>query len=194
MTNYGLLLFPDTEELDFVGPWEVFSASAMLSDAGDQVVSIAREPGAVRCAKGLTITAEFGFADHPRLDVLLVPGGKGTRTEVEHQELLDWIQRTAAGCTWITSVCTGSLLLHAAGPGRDAKLATHWGFEDEFEARGASVVRDARWVRDGQVVSSQGVSAGIDMSLWLIGQIVSPEHAREVQRYIQYEPDPPYQA
>ena len=117
MTTYGLLLFPGAEELDFVGPWEVFGASALLSDAGDQVVSIAEEPGAVRCAKGLEIVAQFGFSDHPPLDVLLVPGGRGTRTEVENAALLGWIRRTAASAEWTTSVCTGSLLLHAAGPG-----------------------------------------------------------------------------
>ncbi len=193
MTTYGLLLFPGTEELDFVGPWEVFCASSMVLDAGERVVTIAEKPGVVRCAKGLEIVAQHGFADHPALDVLLVPGGRGTRKEVENPALLDWIRRVATDCTWVTSVCTGSLLLHAAGPGRDARLATHWSFEDTLEARGARVVRDARWVHDGKIVSSQGVSAGIDMSLWLIGQIVSPEHAREVQRYIQYDPAPPYQ-
>ena len=198
MTTYGLLLFPGTEELDFVGPWEVFTGSSMVLETsgreGDTVVSIAEKPGPIRCAKGLEIVAQYEFSDHPDLDVLLVPGGQGTRREVDNPVLIDWVQRVAADCDWVTSVCTGSLLLHEAGPGRGARLATHWAFEDEFEARGAKVVRDARWVRDGKVVSSQGVSAGMDMALWLVGQIVSPQHARAVQRYIQYDPAPPYQA
>ena len=196
MTTYGLLLFPGTEELDFVGPWEVFTGSSMVLETSgahaDTVVTIAQEPGTVRCAKGLEVVAQYGFSDHPDLDVVLVPGGRGTRTEVKNPVLIDWLTRVAADCDWVTSVCTGSLLLHEAGPGRNARLATHWGFEDELEARGATVVRDARWVRDGNVVSSQGVSAGIDMALWLVGQIVSPQHARDVQRYIQYDPAPPY--
>ena len=198
MTTYGLLLFPDAEELDFVGPWEVFTASSMVLEmeggTADTVVTIAAEPGPVRCAKGLEVIAHHGFADHPDLDVVLVPGGMGTRAEVDNPQLIEWIARVAPDCDWVTSVCTGALLLHEAGPGRDARLATHWGFEDGLEARGATVVRDARWVRDGNVVSSQGVSAGIDMALWLIGQIVSPAHARAVQHYIQYDPAPPYQA
>ncbi len=198
MTTYGLLLFTGAEELDFVGPWEVFTGSSMVLKAAggqaDTVVTIAEAPGAIRCAKGLEVIAQYGLDDHPPLDVLLVPGGQGTRTEVDNPAVIEWLTRTAAGCDWVTSVCTGSLLLYEAGPGRGARLATHWGFEDELEARGATVVRDARWVRDGNVVSSQGVSAGIDMALWLVGQIVSPAHARAVQRYIQYDPAPPYQA
>ncbi|MFT5732843.1 MAG: transcriptional regulator GlxA family with amidase domain [Planctomycetota bacterium] len=198
MTTYGLLLFPGAEELDFVGPWEVFTGSSMiLEESGapaDTVVTIGEQPGPIRCAKGLEVVAQYGFTDHPELDVVLVPGGKGTRKEVNNPALIEWLGRTSAGCSWVTSVCTGSLLLYEAGPGRDARLATHWGFEDELEARGATVVRDARWVRDGNVVSSQGVSAGIDMALWLVGQIVSPAHARAVQHYIQYDPAPPYQA
>ncbi|QDV09487.1 Isonitrile hydratase [Planctomycetes bacterium Poly30] len=198
MTTYGILLFPDAEELDFVGPWEVFTGSSMLlrttGAPGDTVVTIAETPGVIRCAKGLEVVARYGFSEHPRLDVVLVPGGRGTRTEVKNPVLIDWLRRVARDCTWVTSVCTGSLLLHEAGPGRNARLATHWSFEEELEAHGATVVRDARWVRDGNVVSSQGVSAGIDMALWLVGQIVSPQHARAVQRYIQYDPAPPYQA
>ena len=127
------------------------------------------------------------------LDVVLVPGGMGTRTEVRNPVLIDWLRTVSAGSDWVTSVCTGSLLLHEAGPGRGRKLCTHWGFEDALEARGdCTIVRDQRWVADGNVVSSQGVSAGIDMALWLVGQIVSPEHARTTQRYIQYDPAPPY--
>ena len=91
-------------------------------------------------------------------------------------------------------MCTGSLLLHASGVAEGKRLATHWGFEDALEKRGATVVRDARWVRDGNVVSSQGVSAGIDMALWLVGQLYGPAHARAVQRSIQYDPAPPYAA
>ena len=92
-------------------------------------------------------------------------------------------------------MCTGSFLLHAAGVGKGRRLATHWASEDRLEALGdVTVVRDARFVRDGNVVTSQGVSAGIDMALWLVGQLDSPAHAKTVQRWIQYEPAPPYSA
>ncbi|MBO0651890.1 DJ-1/PfpI family protein [Streptomyces triculaminicus] len=193
MTTYGLLIFDGAEELDFVGPWEVFTASSMLRDHADTVVLIADGSDAVRCNKGMRVLPDHTLHDHPPLDVLLVPGGNGTRREVSNPVLIDWIRETATNVAWTTSVCTGALLLHKAGPARGRRVATHFQFEDDLEARGdVTVVRDARFVVDGNVVTSQGVSAGIDMALWLIGRLHGREHARAVRRYIQYEPAPPY--
>ena len=197
MTSYGLLVFDDAEELDFVGPWEVFTASTMVIGAdGDHHVSMVAERNEpVRCAKGMAVIPHHTLDDHPAYDVVLVPGGMGTRTEVNNQRVLDWLTGVAPTATWMTSVCTGSLLLVASGVAAGKRVATHWGFEDTLDARDdCTVVRNARWVRDGSVVSSQGVSAGIDMALWLIGEIHGPAHARTVQRYLQYDPAPPYQA
>ena len=199
MTTFGVLLFDDAEELDFVGPWEVFTASSMLRErdghAPDAVVTIAEREAAVRANKGLRVLPDHTLADHPPLDVVLVPGGQGTRREQDNPVLLQWLASTAERCAWVTSVCTGSLLLHASGVAKGRRLATHWAFEDAMQARGeCTVVRDARWVRDGDVVTSQGVSAGIDMALWLVGQLHGVGHARATQRYIQYDPAPPYQA
>ena len=125
---------------------------------------------------------------------MLVPGGQGTRRLADDPTFLGRLVEAATGAAWVTSVCTGSLLLHTSGLAKGRRLATHWAFEDRLAELGAEVVRDVRWVRDGNVVSSQGVSAGIDMALWLVGQLHSPAHARAVQRYIQYEPAPPYAA
>ncbi|HEX6467509.1 MAG TPA: DJ-1/PfpI family protein [Streptosporangiaceae bacterium] len=195
MTTYGLLVFEDAEELDFVGPWEVFTASAMLREAGDAAVLIAERGDPVRCSKGMRVLPDHTLAGHPPLDVLLVPGGRGTRREVDNPAVIDWIKKTSAEVAWVTSVCTGALLLHEAGPARGRRVATHWSFEDTLEARGEiTVVRDARYVVDGNLVTSQGVSAGIDMALWLVGRLHGRDHARKVRRYIQYEPAPPYLA
>ena len=202
MTTYGLLVFPDAEELDFVGPWEVFTASGMVraqesGDAtgasADTAVLIAATLDPVRCAKGLRVLPDHTYDDHPDLDVVLVPGGMGTRPGATDDVLLKWLAAVSESATWATSVCTGSLLLVASGVAAGKRVATHWSFEDTLERRGdCTVVRDSRWVQDGKVVSSQGVSAGIDMALWLIGQLHGVDHARTVQRYIQYEPAPPY--
>lgn len=193
MTTYGLLTFDGVEELDLVGPWEVFTASSMLRDGADTAVTIAELSRPVRCNKGLRMLPDHTFADHPPLDVLLVPGGNGTRREVSNPVLTGWLERTQA--TWITSVCTGVLLLHEAGHARGRRVATHHAFEDTLEARGEiTVVRDARYVVDGNLVTSQGVSAGIDMALWLVGRLHGRNHSRAVRRYIQYEPAPPYLA
>jgi transcriptional regulator GlxA family with amidase domain len=199
MTTFGMLLFDGAEELDLVGPWEVITTSAMLqAHAGqpaDTVVTVAERPGAVRCAKGLRVLPDHTLDDHPPLDVLVVPGGMGTRREVDNAKVVDWIAATARDASWVTSVCTGALLLHEAGPARGRRVATYHGFEDALEARGdVTVVRDARYVVDGNLVTSQGVSAGIDMALWLVGRLYGPAHSRAVRRSIQYDPAPPYQA
>jgi len=193
VTTYGLLIFDDAEELDFVGPWEVFTVSSMLRGDVDTAVLIAEHTGPVRCSKGLRVLPDHTLADHPPLDVLLVPGGVGTRREVTNTALTGWIG--GIGAEWITSVCTGSLLLHEAGHARGRRVATHHTFEDELEARGdVTVVRDARYVVDGNLVTSQGVSAGIDMALWLVGRLHGRDHSRAVRRNIQYDPAPPYLA
>jgi transcriptional regulator GlxA family with amidase domain len=112
-----------------------------------------------------------------------------------HPAVIDWIRSTSAKVSWTTSVCTGALLLHEAGVARGRRVATHYSFEDALQERGdVTVVRDARYVVDGRLVTSQGVSAGIDMALWLVGRMHGREHARAVRRYIQYEPAPPYLA
>jgi len=195
LTTYGLLIFDDAEELDFTGPWEVFTASAMLRDHADTALLIAERPGPVRCAKGMRVLPDRTLADHPPLDVLLVPGGMGTRREVANPVLTDWIRTVSATAAWTTSVCTGALLLHEAGPARGRRVATHHAFEETLRERGdITVTSDARYVVDGTLVTSQGVSAGIDMALWLIGALHGRHHSRAVRRYIQYEPEPPYLA
>lgn len=198
MTTFGLVLFPDAEELDFVGPWEVFTASSLLREQQgqrpDRAVMLAQTLDPVRCNKGMRVLPDHTFDDHPPLDVLLVPGGMGTRVQVDNQILTTWLGRVAKDVSWMTSVCTGSFVLARAGLAQGRSIATHWIMEDALaEEPGVTVVRDQRWVVDGNLVTSQGVSAGIDMALWLIGQIYSPEHARATQHYIQYDPAPPYQ-
>ncbi len=196
MTTYGLLVFEEAEELDFVGPWEVFNVSARLRDGADTAVLVAEHPGPVRCNKGLRVLPDHTLDDHPPLDVLHVPGGRGARdTQLHNPMVIDWIGKTAEQASWVHGVCTGTFLLHAAGPARGRRVATHWSQEDTLEARGeVTVVRDVRYVVDGNLVTSQGVSAGIDSALWLVGRLHGRDHARAVRRYIQYDPAPPYLA
>ena len=194
----GIVVFPGAEELDLVGPWEVFTASAYLLERDghepDQVVLLAEGPDPVRCAKGLRVLPDATLDDHPPLDVVLIPGGSGVPDALERPALLSWVSTTASRARWTTSVCTGSFVLHAAGVAEGRRLATHWVAEDALAERGVDVARGVRYVHDRGVVSAQGVSAGIDMALWLVGQEHGPAHARLTQRYIQYEPAPPYQA
>jgi len=195
MTTIGVLLFDDAEELDFVGPWEVFTM-AIADLAESRVVTIAERPGAIRCAKGLRVIPDCDFAGAPDLDAILVPGGQGTRREAENPVLLDWLAKAASRCQWVTSVCTGSLLLHASGLATGRRITTHWAFVEALRGRApdATVLEQVRYVRDGNLVTAAGVSAGIDMALWLVGQIWGIDRARRTQRLMEYDPAPPYQA
>jgi transcriptional regulator GlxA family with amidase domain len=190
----GILIFGGVEELDFAGPWEVLTVAGKLT--GDlEVMTLAPTLGPVRSAKGLRVLPDLAFEDAPPLDVLLVPGGEGTRRADNVPALVSFIRGAAPACRWVTSVCTGALLLQGAGLLNGKRATTHWAHTDQLEERGGvTVVRDARYVRDGSVVTAAGVSAGIDMSLWLVGQLFDPATARRVQRTIEYDPAPPYAA
>ena len=188
----GILLFDDVEELDFAGPFEVLG---MARTEGDSVVTIAERREPIRGAKGMRVLPDHTFDDAPPLDVLVVPGGWGTRREAENKVLLDWIAAVAPACTWVTSVCTGTFLLHAAGPARGKQLTTHWSSIGRLRDQPETTVHEnVRYVRDGNVVTAAGVSAGIDMALWVVGQIYGVEHARFTQYAMEYHPAPPYAA
>lgn len=189
----GIVLFDDCEELDWAGPWEVFT---MARTPGDVVVTISERAEPVRCAKGLRVLTDHTFADAPPIDVLLVPGGQGSRSERKNPAMLEFVARSAAGCTWVTSVCTGVFVLEGAGLIEDRRVTTHWAAIEEFRAIApdATVLENVRYVRHGNVVTSAGVSAGIDMALWLVGQLYSVEHARTTQYAMEYNPAPPYTA
>lgn len=199
--HIGILIFDGVEELDFVGPYEVFTMSNEAHgregrDGPDRVTLITETGKPATGAKGMTIEAHAGIADIDKLDVLLIPGGRGTRREVENKALLAWIAKVSGGCEWVTSVCTGALLLSAAGPARGKRITTHWAFIEALRERGeaAAVLENIRYVRDGNLVTAAGVSAGIDMALWLVGQMHGEDHARFTQRFMQYDPAPPYAA
>jgi transcriptional regulator GlxA family with amidase domain len=190
----GILIFDDAEELDWVGPFEVLTAAAMV-ETENRTVTIAQHDRPIRCAKGLRVLPDHTFADAPALDVVLVPGGQGTRREVSNAELIAWLRQAGERCRWVTSVCTGVLLLHEAGFARGRRVTTHWAFVETLRQRGdVTVLEGVRYVRDGNLVTAAGVSAGIDMALWLVGQLHGPELARKVQRGIEYAPAPPYAA
>ena len=190
----GILIFDGAEELDFVGPWEVFTMAKALKPDTSEVVLVAERDGPVRCAKGMRVVPDTTTAACGALDVLLIPGGQGTRREVENTALLAWIAATAKSARWVSSVCTGALLLTAAGPARGKRVTTHWAYVDALRERreAGEVLENFRYVQDGNIVTAAGVSAGIDMALWLTGQLFDPIFARRVQHQMEYDPLPPY--
>jgi transcriptional regulator GlxA family with amidase domain len=196
MKTIGIVLFEDMEELDAVGPYEVFAYAAGMREDLFTVCTVAERDGPIRCAKGLSIVPSHSFATAPALDVILVPGGRGSKIEAENPVLIDYVARQAAGCEWVTSVCTGARILLAAELAVGKRITTHWRAVPELRelGRAAAVLDDVRFVRDGRIVTSAGVSAGIDMALWLVGQMTAPDFARAVQKGIEYFPAPPYTA
>jgi transcriptional regulator GlxA family with amidase domain len=187
----GILLFDGFEELDALGPWEVFGA-AIEQFPRDRVLGIAPVARELRAAKGLRVVPDCDLEGAPPLDVIVVPGGSGARDAARDPHVLGWLRERASQARWLTSVCTGALLLETAGLLRGRRATTHWAFCDELEQRGVTVVRGERYVRDGNVVTAAGVSAGIDMALWLLGQLRGEAAARETQRYMEYAPEPPF--
>lgn len=198
----GLVLFNQAEELDWVGPFEVFTMAREVSGesgpaAGIQVVLISEAGELVTGAKGMRVEVDASFANAPQLDVLLIPGGIGTRAEMKNETLLDFLRKQGPGCDWVTSVCTGSAVLERAGFAKGKRITTHWAYVPalrETAGDATTVLENVRYVRDGNLVTSAGVSAGIDMALWLTGQIFGVDHARLTQRAMEYDPAPPYTA
>ncbi len=194
MIRVAIFLFDGAEELDWAGPWEVLAAwSQMWPDDGVEVFTVAAVGAPIVCAKGLRVLADYTWATAPAADVLVVPGGVGTRLLTRQEETVAWIRSHSARGALVTSVCTGSLLLAAAGLLRGRPATTYWSAFDELLALEPTVeARPAdRFVDAGEIVTAAGVSAGIDMALHLVARLHSVERARDVRRYIQYDPAPP---
>jgi transcriptional regulator GlxA family with amidase domain len=189
----AFVLFPDFEELDFVGPWEVFGMASKYVDQTWEPFTVAATP-TVKAVLGLEMVVNHTFESAPQPDLILVPGGFGTRPLMNDDTMLNYLKRAGGGAQYVTSVCTGALLLKAAGFLEGKRATTHWGAKQEFRDLGGDtvIVEEGRWVHDGNVITAAGVSAGIDMALYVVGQLKGPEEARKVQNFMEYHPAPPY--
>ena len=196
-TNVAILLFEDVEVLDFAGPFEVFSRTRLepgvesrRSDASApfNVFTVAREARPLKATGGLEVTPSYSFADTPSIDLLVVPGGFGTRALLEDDVTLDWIRGVAKPAKLVTSVCTGALLLAKAGLLGGRRATTHWGALDLLASMDPTmtVEREQRVVEEDGIVTSAGVSGGIDMALAVVVRFCGKEVADETARYIEY--------
>jgi len=190
----GIVVFDDVEVLDFCGPFEVFSV-ARLTDGNRRetpspfdVRLVAERPGPVTANGGLVVSPHCTFGDCPPLDVIVVPGGWGTRRELSNPVLLDWLRTRAATAETVTSVCTGSLVLGHAGLLDGLQATTHWLALDLMRESlpSVSVVYDKHYVQDGRVFTSAGISAGIDMALKVVEHYFGATVARDTARYMEY--------
>jgi len=180
-------IFEQFTALDAIGPYEVLSRLP-----GATVTFVAKQVGPVRSDNAmLGLEADAALADMPAPDVLVVPGGLGTRALLDDEEMLNWIRAAHETSTWTASVCTGSLLLAAAGLLDGVEAATHWAARDILEELGARYVEE-RVVAHGKIMMAAGVSAGIDMALTLAARIAGDDIAQAIQLYIEYDPQPPF--
>ena len=185
----AFLLYDGFTALDITGPYDVLNAIP-----GAEPVFVAETAGPVRNESGtLALVADAALHDVPRPDVVVVPGGLGTRRLLHHEPLLEWLRGAHEISAWTTSVCTGSLLLAAAGLLDGAPAATHWLVRDTLASLGARPVAE-RVVRHGKIITAAGVSAGIDMALSLVALIQGDAVAQAVQLAIEYDPQPPFDA
>ncbi|MES3003825.1 MAG: DJ-1/PfpI family protein [Pseudomonadota bacterium] len=188
IAKFGILLFPSVEELDFVGPWEMLTMWKQVADGPGTCVLVSETGSPVECAKGMSVNPHHSFETCPQLDALLVPGGQGTRTEVGNRVLVDFVARQSAACLSVLSVCTGAFILHAAGILQGKRATTHWGSLERLRALGDVQVIQERFVQDGKVWSSAGVSAGIDLMLAYIAHAAGDDAAGKVQFSAEYYP------
>ena len=190
----GIFLFDDAEELDWVGPWEVLRSWQLAHpEDGASVITLAETEGVIACAKGMLVLPDHTWDTAPPLDVLVYPGGRGTRPQIGDTTIGRWVKELAAAGTLMTSVCTGSLVFADNGLLDDGPATTHWEALGLLGRLGVNIEVRAhdRFVDRGDVITASGVSAGIDMALHLVARLHSVERAREVRRSIQYDPAPP---
>jgi transcriptional regulator GlxA family with amidase domain len=190
----GLLLFDDVEELDVIGPWEVLAFwCARHPEDGWAVTTFSQDGGIVRCGKGLRVIADHSYDDVPPLEVLLYPGGMGTRAQIQDDKQIDWVREQRKKVPIMASVCTGSLVYAKAGLLSGRPATTHWRSLDILTQldNTIEVQPEARFIDDGDILTSSGVSAGIDLALHLVARFAGKERAREIRKDIQYDPAPP---
>jgi len=185
----AILIFDGLTALDAIGPYEV-----LRSAPGWEVEFVAKSAGEVRTDSGfLGLSADKAITEVSDPDIVLVPGGKGNRPLLEDEEVLSWLRQVDEATAWTTSVCTGSLVLGAAGLLNGRRATCHWLFLERLREYGADPV-GGRYVEDGKLVTAAGVSAGIDMALHLVSREAGPELAQAIQLGIEYDPQPPFDA
>ena len=189
----AIAVFEGAEELDFAGPWEVLTAWRFLYPDDVDVVMVGDGTEPVTCAKGMRVVPEVSWADLGDVDVLVYPGGRGTRAQLGDERIRERLQSLKKNGALMTSVCTGALVYADAGLLDGRPVTTYWSAFDELLPLGRDIDPrpEDRFVDDNEVITAAGVSAGIDMALHLVARLGSLDKAREVRRYIQYDPLPP---
>jgi len=186
MRNIGILIFDRAEELDFIGPLEVFGMTAKLRPDSLHPFSVQQEGKEVKAVNGLRVIPDYSFQNCPKLAILLIPGGVGSRTEMKNSQTINFVKHASESCDLLLSVCTGALILAAAGILDGKRATTHLEALNELKAFPKISVDHQRYIRDGRVITSAGVSAGIDMALYVVKELYGSTICADVARRMEY--------
>ncbi|MGP8124861.1 MAG: DJ-1/PfpI family protein [Nitrososphaerales archaeon] len=188
--NVGIVVFDGVEELDFVGPLEVFGSAGRLHPTSFNVFTVGVSGEQVKCTNGLQVVADYTLKNCPKVDVLVIPGGRGARREMHNPELLEFVKKASRGADLVASVCTGAMVLASAGLLKGKKATTHWSSLEQLRKFPGVSVQHRRYIRQGNIITSAGISAGIDMALYVVAQFQGDAFKKKTARRMEYRLHP----
>lgn len=189
MKNVGIYLFNKVELLDFAGPYEVFSSAALLDERKPfKVFTISEDGGAIRSVNGLIVIPDYSFNNHPKIDILVVPGGEGTKNEIKKKRVMEWIDKTQASAEIMATVCSGARIPAVLGLLDGLEATTHHSVIDDIKklAPNVTINHTKRFIDNGKIMTAGGISAGIDLSLYIVKKLLGEQAVSKVEEYMEY--------
>jgi transcriptional regulator GlxA family with amidase domain len=189
MKNVGIYLFNKVELLDFAGPYEVFSTTSQLNDhKAFKVFTISEDGGAIKSVNGLIVIPDYSFDNHPKIDILVIPGGEGTKAEIKKKKVMEWIDKTQASAEIMATVCSGARIPAVLGLLDGLEATTHLLVIDDVKKLAPGVIIDhtKRFIDNGKIMTSGGISAGIDLSLHIVEKLFGKDVAKKTMDYMEY--------
>ena len=189
MRNVGIYLFNKVELLDFAGPYEVFSTAAELNDRKQfRVFTISEDGGAIKSVNGLIVIPDYSFSNHPKIDILIIPGGEGTKAEIKKKKVMEWIDRTQGSAEIMATVCSGARIPAVLGLLDGLEATTHQSVIDDVKKLAPNVTIDhtKRFIDNGKIMTSGGISAGIDLSLHIVKKLCGEDTAQKTMEFMEY--------
>jgi len=189
MKNVGIYLFNKVELLDFAGPYEVFSVTSELNDDKTfKVFTISEDGGAIKSVNGLIVIPDYSFDNHPKIDILIIPGGEGTKNEIKKKKVMEWVNKTQGSAEIMATVCSGARIPAVLGLLDGLEATTHHSVIEDVKKLAPKVIIDhtKRFIDNGKIMTSGGISAGIDLSLHIVKKLCGEETAKKTMEYMEY--------
>lgn len=189
MKNVGIYLFNKVELLDFAGPYEVFSTTSELNDnKAFKVFTVSEDGGAIKSVNGLIVIPDYSFDNHPKIDILIIPGGEGTKNEIKKKKVMEWVNKTQGSAEIMATVCSGARIPAVLGLLDGLEATTHQSVIDDVKKLAPNVTIDhtKRFIDNGKIMTSGGISAGIDLSLHIVKKLCGEDTAQKTMEYMEY--------